>query len=136
MGKTLLVDKDIEDGKRLIKALDKSDFPVDGALWFYFTTSDEWRLLLVSPLVDEKGPKEVYASIQLVMAKLKLPLGILLKRISVLSPKSELIQLLRMAISTGPGISEIRFTRNTINNVFIEDALIYRLSERYRSSQR
>jgi hypothetical protein len=129
MGKTQLVDKDIEDGKKLIEALDRSSFPVTGALWFYITDSDEWRLLLVSPLVAERGPKSTYALIQSVMAKLEPPLGILLKRISVLSPKNELIQLLRMAIVTGPGISEIRFTGNTINNVFIEDALIYRLSK-------
>jgi len=122
-----LVDSDIKDGKRLIEALDRANFPLNGALWFYLADSDEWRLLLVSPLVDDKGPKQAYASIQLMIAEFRPPLGISLKRISVLSPRSELIQLLRMAIRTGRGISEIRFTRNTINNVFIEDALIYRL---------
>jgi hypothetical protein len=38
-----------------------------------------------------------------------------------------MLSLLRVAISTGPGISGIRFTHNTINNVLIEDAYIYRL---------
>ena len=127
MDKTALVNKNIEDGKNLIEALDKSDFPLDGALWFYFADSDEWRFLLASPLVDEKGPKEAYALIQSVLAQLQPSLRISLKHISVLSPKSELIQLLRRAIRTGPGISEIRFTRNTINNKFIEDAFIYRI---------
>jgi len=127
MDKNPLVREDIEDGKRLIKALDESSFPVEAALWFYFTDSDEWRFLLATPLVDDKGPTRTYASIQSMMADMKPSLGISLKRISVLSPKNELIQLLRIAIRTGAGISEIRFTRNTINNVFIEDALIYRI---------
>jgi hypothetical protein len=127
MDKTPLVNKNIEDGKKLIEALDKSDFRLDGALWFYFADSDEWRFLLASPLVDEKGPKEAYALIQSVLAQLQPSLRISLKHISVLSPKSELIQLLRRAIRTGPGISEIRFTRNTINSKFIEDAFIYRI---------
>jgi len=130
MDKTLLVDKNIEDGKILLEALERTLAPLTGALWFYITDSDEWRLFLVSPLVDDKGPKRTYALIQSVMARFEPPLGIPLKHISVLSPHNKLIQLLRTAIRTGPtDISEIRFTHNTINNVFIDDALIYRLSD-------
>jgi hypothetical protein len=49
--------------------------------------------------------------------------------ISALSPRNRLVQLLKLAIRTAPSaIAQIRFTSNTINNVFVEDALIYRLS--------
>lgn len=122
-----MVDRDLRDGKRLLEKLDRSRIPVTGALWFYVTSSDEWRLLLVSPVVDQKGPKKVYLKLQSVLATLEPPIKISLKRISVLSPQHELIQLLKKAIRTGSEIQEIRFTRNTINNIFIEDALIYRL---------
>lgn len=136
MDKTLLVDKDIEDGKRLVEALDISGFPVTSALWFYLTDSDEWRLLLASPWMVEKGPKKTYALIQSVIAESEPPLSILLKRISVMNPENKLIQLLRTAITTEHELSEIRFTRNTINNIFIEDALIYRLTARHQPSKR
>jgi hypothetical protein len=132
MDKTILVDKDIEDGRILIEALDRSKFIVDGALWFYYANSDEWRLLLVSPLVDKIGPKNSYAVIQSVIEDLTPRIGISLERISVLSPRNDLIRLLRVAIHTDRGISGIRFTRNTINGVFIEDAFIYRLNGRPR----
>lgn len=125
MDNTTLVDNHIEDGKKLIDAIDKSMFNLVGALWYYFPASGEWRLLLVSPLVDTIGPKQCYTVIQSVIEDLRLSFGI--ERISVLSPKDNLIQLLRVAIRTGKGLSAIRFTRNTINGVFIEDALIYRL---------
>jgi hypothetical protein len=127
MDKTSLVEKDIKEAKRLIKALDESEFEVRAALWFYLTESDEWRLLIASPFVEQNGLKKSYNFIQEVLAKLSPPSKISLKEISVLSPQDELISLLRVGIRTGPGISDIRFSRNVINNRLIEDAYIYRL---------
>jgi len=127
MDTTILVDKDKKDGRKLIEALDKSKFNLKGALWFYLGDSREWRLLLVSPLVDTAGPSSCYRVIQSVIEDMPRDFGISLERISVLSPKDNLIRLLKVAIHTGKGISTIRFRRNTINGVFIEDALIYRL---------
>ena len=40
-----------------------------------------------------------------------------------------IVQLMKFAIETGENdVSEIRFSRNTINGTFIEDSLIYRSS--------
>lgn len=127
MDKTALVEKDVEEGKRLIEALDNAGFQVRAVLWFYLAESDEWRFVVASPLVERKGPKEAYAFVQAVLAQLLPPSGISLEDISVVSPEYDLIRLLKVAIQTGPGISGIRFTRNTINNTFIEDAYIYRM---------
>lgn len=128
MDKTALVKEDIQEGIRLIEALDKAGFQVEAAIWFYFTDSGEWRLLIASPFVEKNGPKKAYNFIQGVLTKSSPPLGISLKDISAVSPKHHLISLLRIAIgSTGRGISDIRFTRNVINNTLIEDAYIYRI---------
>lgn len=127
MDKTALVEKDVEEGKRLIEALDNAGFQVRAVLWFYLAESDEWRFVVASPLVERKGPKEAYAFVQAVLAQLLPPSGISLEEISVVSPEYDLIRILKVAIQTGPGISGIRFTRNTINNTFIEDAYIYRM---------
>ena len=121
-----MVGKDIEDGRRLVKALDESRFELTGALWFYFGDSREWVLLLVSRKVDTAGPARCYRKIQSVIEKMPRDFGLSLSRISVVSPTDSLIRLLRKAIHV-EGISRMRFTRNTINGVFIEDALIYRL---------
>ena len=127
MDKTPLVEKDMEEGRRLIEALDKTEFQVEAAMWFYSTDSGEWQLLIASPFVEKNGPKKAYGFIQSELAKLSPTSGISLKDISVLSPKHHLIALLRKAIRTGSGISSIRFTRNVINNTLIEDAYIYRM---------
>jgi len=122
------VNNDIKKGRELIRALDKEGIPLYGGLWFYISESDEWRLLLATPLVDEVGPSETYARIGKVMSRrLKSSHRVPLKNISVLSPQDELIQLLKTAITTGKGISGIRFRHNTIKGMLIEDAYIYRI---------
>lgn len=127
MVKTVLVEKDIEEGKRLIEELDKAGFKVQAALWLYMSDSDEWRLLIASPYVEKEGPKRSYNFIQTVLARISPPLEVSLRNISVLSPSHNLIKLIRLAIRTGPGISGIRFARSVINNTLIEDAYIYRI---------
>ena len=127
MDKTALVEWDIQDGKDLIEALDKTEFKVDASLWFYSSDSDEWRLLIASPFVEENGPRKSYGFIRSVLTQPSPPSGISLKNVSVLSPKNQLIKLLKTAISTGPDMAGIRFTRNVINNTLIEDAYINRI---------
>lgn len=127
MDKTTLVEKNIEEGRGLLLALDSAGFRVSAALWFYVAEDEEWRFMVASPVIDEKGPRESYAIIQETLERLSPPSEISLKQISVISPSHDLVRLLRVAIHTGPGVSGIRFTRNTINNVFIEDAYIYRM---------
>ncbi len=127
MDKTALVEKNIEEGRRLLLALDSAGFRVLAALWFYVAEDEEWRFTIASPVIDEKGPRGSYAFIQETLAQLSPPSEISLKQISLVSPSHDLVKLLRIAIRTGPGVSGIRFTRNTVNNVFIEDAYIYRM---------
>lgn len=127
MDKPILVEENIEAGKRLLEALDSKHFRVSAALWFYLTEEEDWRFIIASPVVEEKDLKKSYALVQTTLQHLSPPSGILLKHISIVSPKHELIKLLRVGIRTGPGISGIRFARNTVNNVFIEDAYIYRM---------
>jgi len=90
MDKTSLVEKDIEEAKRLIKALDESQFEVKAALWFYLIDSDEWRLLIASPFVEENGPKRAYNFIQRELARMSPSSKISLKEISVLSPQDDI----------------------------------------------
>ena len=124
MDTTALVDIDIALGKRVTEELDASGIPVKASLWFYTPEASEWRLIVATPLVDQEGPHKTYALIQKALRTIDFPL----RKISAVSPGDPLIKLLRVALRTGPGIAGVRFTHNTINNVFIEDAYIYRLA--------
>ncbi len=123
MDKAALVEKDIEFGRKVTEDLDRSNIPVTGSLWFYNPEASEWRLIVATPFVDERGPKAAYVAIQRALKAIDLPL----RNVSVISPNDRLIRLLRTVVRTGRKISGIRFTHNTINNVFIEDVYIYRL---------
>ena len=126
MARTALVDLDIEGGRKLIEALDADGFPVQSAFWYYDSEPEEWRLVISSPDVDKKGPLRAYGPIQRVLRQVQLDtFGV--DNIAAVSTKDPLVSLLRSAIATGPGISGIRFTRNTINGREIEDVYIYRL---------
>lgn len=127
MDKPILVDADLEAGKTLLSNLDKSRFSVEAAFWFYLSDSNEWRLIFALPSVDRIGPQAAYEKMQSQLQKLDPKYNLALQNISIVSPKENLIMLLKKVIHTGPESSGIRFTRNTINNVFIEDAYIYRM---------
>lgn len=127
MDSTVLVEPDIEGGRRLVSKLDAEEVKVTAALWLYSSSSDAWRLLIASPMVDSKGPKATYECIQSALIRHGLSDRIPLWYISVVSPESDLIQLLRTAIRTGHDLKEIRFKDNTINGTVIEDAVIYRM---------
>lgn len=125
MDKTELVEKDIDFGRRFTEALDRSQVPVRGSLWYYDPDASEWWFIVATPLVDMKGPKAAYRAVQKVLRGLDPPADIAFRKISVVSPHVPLVKLIRKAIRTAGGVSNIRFTHNTINNVFIEDAYIY-----------
>ena len=140
MYKKILVERDFEEGRRLLEALDNAGFPVRAAFWYHLSDSDKWRFIVASPVVDEKGPRAAYTVIQSVLATLsktvvgvdnmprwRLPFGISLMDITVMSPKDQLIRLLRKVVRTGPGIHWVEFPQGAINNVFVEDAYIYRM---------
>lgn len=119
----------IKSGELLIAALDELNLSVKGAFWLLLPDQHVWRLIIASPEVRLHGPKAVYRKIAAALHRLPgevMPIGT--KDISVVEDKNPMLVLLRTAISTGPGISGIRFSRNVINGQLIEDAYIYRIA--------
>jgi hypothetical protein len=126
MDKTALVEPYIEDGRRLIDALERAEFPISAALWYYFPESDDWRLVVASSLVDRLGPLQAYNQVQKVLATLPPDFSLSLKEISVVSPKRPLIQTLKGVVHVGPNEHGRRLRQSTIDGQFVEDAYIYR----------
>ena len=116
----------IDDGDALLRALDAGDVGVTAAFWFYLEESDTWTLIIGSPEVQSAGPKRLYERIQKVLGSGS---GLGLRNVSVLPADDPIIELLKTAIKTAPNdVSGIRFSRNTINGTFVEDAYVYRLA--------
>jgi hypothetical protein len=127
MDKPTLVDADMKAGEALLSKLDEIEFNVKAALWFYVQDSEEWRLIIASPIVDKDGPKKAYEKVQSQLQELDGRYELSLRNISLVSPGDKLIKALKSVFKLDKAISHIRFTRNVVNGVFIEDAYIYRL---------
>lgn len=134
MAKEILVDSQftdemLESGRILLKAIDGSGLKINNALWFFSSDIHTWRFILSSTQTDNLGPLASYEKIQKIIKKIPNDqLTPRLKDISIPNSKSHLITAIRAAIHTGSGVSGIRFSRSMINNLFIEDAFIYRLN--------
>ena len=119
----------IDAGRQLLELLDRQNLRVLAGLWFYFPESDRWRFVIASPEVRVRGPHAAYRKIEALARKVPNASEVFAPGdLTVVKDNDPLIVLLRRAISTGPGISGARFTNNSINGTFIEDAYIYRLT--------
>ena len=126
--KEQLTQEMIEAGAKLTAMLDAMKLPIAAALWFFTPEINEWRLLFASPEVSVSGPREVYEKVEKARRALGEQVSAApLSAIGLLDANDQLVQLLRVALQTGGGVSRIRFSKNVINGHFIEDALIYRI---------
>lgn len=132
MAKDILVTESLTDsmmksGAKLIERLDANGSEIKSAFWLYFSEEKTWKLVIASPLVDSEGPREYYKRVVKANSEASEQEEIIsLNDVGVTNPSTQIVQLLKFMIGTGDGISGIRFSRNTINGVFIEDAYIYR----------
>jgi hypothetical protein len=125
----VLSEQMIGAGAKLIERLDQSESNVQAALWLFLPEEKIWKLMIISPLVKTDGPRSFYKHILDANKKADESESIIsLNDVGVADTSIPLISLLRIAISTGGGIDGIRFSKNTINGVFIEDAYIYRIN--------
>ena len=125
--KEQLTDEMIDAGARLTQKLDELGLPIPVAMWFFMPDINEWRLLFASPEVATTGSRDVYRKIEEARKKLGAEAEhVPLSAIGLIDTNHELVQLLRVAVRTGPDVSRVRFSKNVIDGHFIDDALIYR----------
>jgi hypothetical protein len=121
-----LVDRDIEEGRRLIQALDQAGIPVVAALWNFLPEESAWRLLIASPKVSEAGPRAAYVAIQDVLLESRI--GLPLRRISAVGPDDPLITELRIFAGTDPApfIGSMYLQKTVIGKTYVEGTYVYR----------
>ncbi len=119
----------IDAGRRLLELLDRQKFLARACFWFYYPEPDRWRFVVASPEVRVHGPHTAYRKVQALARKVPGVAEVFTPGdVTVVKDNDPLVVLLRGAVSTGPGISGIRFTNNSINGTFMDDAYIYRLT--------
>jgi len=132
MAKDILVTESLSDsmikaGAKLIERLDAQHTEIKSSFWLYLPEEKIWKMMLASPLVDSEGPRKYYEKVVAANEQAAESEEIIsLNNIGVTNTTNQIVQLLRLAVATDDGISGIRFSKNTIHGVFIDDVYIYR----------
>jgi hypothetical protein len=127
MAAAFLVDADIEMGRELLRILDETKFPVTAAAWIFFPDIEEWRLVIRTPKA-EKNLQQALLELAISLDKQgDLRKRLDLSRVKLVPPKDKMLAAMGTVVRV-EGTSNIRFSRNVINGVLIDDALIYRLA--------
>lgn len=115
------------DGLKFIQALDKKSFNYRAAFWLYQSEIDDWRLYIVTPLVDEVGQKESYGRIHAILYNIDPLLDLSLSYITVVNPDAPIYKVLHKVYHVEPGQPPVYVRRSMFEGIVIEEALIYRM---------
>jgi len=117
----ILVEQDVQNGSKLIEALQQKRFPISAAFWLNAEDANEWRLVIVSPLVSSGDARLAYRTVAQALAETRVPIP--LENISVLSPTSLRYKQVRLASQGVP--SGLTVARNFAGVALAGDAYIY-----------
>ena len=127
MYRKVLVEAEIQSGERLLEQLDLAKVPVTAAFWLYAEDAAEWRLVIVSPMVETQGPKQFYALLGIMLMKVSetsIPLS--LERIFLLGPHDVRYQQIRLAaLGEGAGLAVAGRPGRSVSG---EDTYFYRVA--------
>ncbi len=128
MATATLVSQEIEEGQKLIEALNSAGLLTDSALWIYSSDSERWRLMLTSELCDTHGSLEAYKQILSVFADVKPALKIDWTALVAVSPNHELIEGLRQRQRLwNMDLSGRRLVNDMVNMMLVEDGYVYQI---------
>ena len=119
-----LVTHDIDGGRLLFERLEADKVAITAALWLYDPDGDRYRLYIATPEYETSGPLDAYRVVRESLDKLPADLAPELVDVNVVSPSDPIIQAIRKLVRLST-IGGVRFSRNNVNGIYIEDAWIY-----------
>ena len=115
-----LVEQDVQNGGRLVAAL-SNRLHMLAAFWLNMEEANEWRLVIVSPVVAEGGARSAYRLVGQLLAETEVPIP--LDNISILSPVDLRYKQVRLASQGVP--SGVTVAKSFTGLGFAGDAYIY-----------
>ena len=124
MDRKVLVNIDVDGGREVIQALDKSDLKVMSAFWLFHDEAEEWRLMIATPYYDRNGPLETYRKVLQVLEDNSLPMR--LESISVISLSDYRNKAVRASLKTGDEITGKWYSSFVSQGTYVGDIYLYR----------
>lgn len=126
MGTPTLVTFDIENGERVVDALDKAGKPPNVAIWAKLPDYEDWRLVIASDRLDQSSEFSGYSEINEAIRKAGIPFH--RKPTIFLRPMDNpMIQALRSAYASMSDNYGMRLGSQMFGDKYLEDAVVYRI---------
>jgi hypothetical protein len=125
MATAALVNLDIENGERIVKALDEDGKSPNVAIWAKLPEYESWRLILASEHLEQQSALG-YGQINAALRKANFPIS--RKPAIYLRPMSSpMIAALRKIFGGAADVYGMRLGGQTFGDKYIEDAFVYRI---------
>jgi hypothetical protein len=108
MDTIMLVENQIDDGRKFLDHLGRERFPVLAACWVKPTEEDRWSLYVVTPLVDEKGAAAAYREAYRILRSLG-PLWVTDSEVKLIGAEHPVAMDVFSILRKHPGMTPIRW---------------------------
>jgi hypothetical protein len=126
MGTPTLVTFDIENGEKVVEALDKAGKAPNVAIWVKLPDYEDWRLVIASELLDQSSEFTGYSEINEAIRLAGIPFH--RKPTIYLRPMNNpMIQALRSAYASMSDNYGMRLGSQRFGDKYLEDAVVYRI---------
>jgi hypothetical protein len=126
MGTPTLVSFDIENGEKVVDALDKAGKAPNVAIWAKLPDYEDWRLVIASDRLDQSSEFTGYSEINEAIRMAGIPSHrkptIYLRRMD-----NPMIQALRSAYASMSDNYGMRLGSQMFGDKYLEDAVVYRI---------
>ncbi len=124
MDQATLVTPDIATGGQIIDVLDAAGIKVAVALFMLPAASEDWRLVLSSPALDQTETGKPYLQfVNAVGGKFHYTLPV----IEILTMDDEFVREMRRLFGIARDVAGMRLGGHTLGGRYIEDAYVYRV---------
>ena len=116
----------LEFGKQLTATLKRSGFPYKGVFWLFEDQIDDWQLVVVTSLVEERGRREAYLTLSKATSDI-VGTGFQQLRITVMSPDTPLYQALSSVFGSAASVEGARLRNTSVNGITVPEAYLYEI---------
>jgi len=124
MATELLVENQIDDGKRIVDQLISDGFEVTAAFWVKTAEEGLWHLYIASPLVKAEKPGEAYPALYASLSKIP-GLWAQLAGIKLVKSTNPVARGAKEILDRYPARIPTRYRRPQLGGLAIEEAYIY-----------
>jgi hypothetical protein len=124
MDKTALVSFDIDNGQRVIDAMETAGIAPDVALWAVLPEYEDWRLIIASKHVNRYSPDGGYGAINAAIREANIPFYSA-PTIFLRDMGDPFIKALRSVFGQTASVYGMRLGGQKFGNQYLEDAFVY-----------